>query len=164
MPGRHHLYLVPGFFGFTNLGELRYFAHVLDFLRGRSRALGVRAEIHVVRTHPTASLPQRAARVVETVAETMGRAGAVHVIGHSSGGLDAPLAVAPGGSLPSDANVQRVARRGRTGVTAATPHQRAPPASLFPSLLRQRPLPFPSLLAVYVLRFGPLPLSAVAQL
>src|SRR5207244_5875944 len=98
MPGRHHLYLVPGFFGFTNLGELKYFAHVLEFLRARS--LGVRADMHVVRTHPTASLPQRAARVVETIAETMGREGAVHVIGHSSGGLDARLAVAPGVSLP----------------------------------------------------------------
>ena len=84
MPGRHHLYLVPGFFGFTNLGELRYFAHVLDFLRARSRALGVRAEIHVVRTHPTASLPQRAVRVLETIGETMGREGAVHVIGRAS--------------------------------------------------------------------------------
>src|SRR5207244_9594294 len=84
MPGRHHLYLVPGFFGFTNLGELKYFAHVLDFLRARARALGVRADIHVVRTHPTASLPQRAALVVETIAETIGRAGALNVNGHTT--------------------------------------------------------------------------------
>jgi len=96
MRGRHHIYLVPGFFGFTNLGEIKYFAHVIDFLERRSRALGVRAEIHVVRTHPTASLPQRAVRVLETIGETMGREGAVHVIGHSSGGLDARLLVAPG--------------------------------------------------------------------
>ena len=164
MPGRHHLYLVPGFFGFTNLGELRYFAHVLDFLRARSRALGVRADIHVVRTHPTASLPQRAARVVETIAETMGRAGAVHVIGHSSGGLDARLAVAPGVSLPSDANVERVARRVRTVITVATPHHGTPLASFFASLLGQRLLRFLSLWTVYVLRFGRLPISVVAKL
>src|SRR5437773_1411080 len=140
MSGRHHLYLVPGFFGFTNLGELRYFAHVLDFLGARSRALGVRADIHVVRTHPTASLPQRAARVVETLAETMGRAGAVHVIGHSSGGLDARLAVAPGVSLPSDANVERVARRVRTVITVATPHHGTPLASFFARLCRDQAL------------------------
>ncbi len=164
MPGRHHLYLVPGFFGFTNLGELQYFAHVLDFLRARSRALGVRADIHVVRTHPTASLPQRAARVLETVAETMGREGAVHVIGHSSGGLDARLAVAPGVSLPSDANVERVARRVRTVITVATPHHGTPLASFFASLLGQRLLRFLSLWTVYVLRFGRLPISVVAKL
>src|SRR5439155_139941 len=140
MPGGHHRYLVPGFFGFTNLGELRYFAHVLDFLRARARALGVRADIHVVRTHPTASLPQRAARVVETIAETMGRAGAVHVIGHSSGGLDARLAVAPGVSLPSDANVERVARRVRTVITVATPHHGTPVGlELFNATTRDRP-------------------------
>ncbi|HUE30114.1 MAG TPA: triacylglycerol lipase, partial [Verrucomicrobiae bacterium] len=106
MRGRHHVYLVPGFFGFTNLGELGYFQHVLEFLRARSTA-----DIHVVRTHPTASLPQRAARVVDAVAATMGRDGPVHLIGHSSGGLDARLAVSPGVSLPSRQNVERIARR-----------------------------------------------------
>src|SRR5213078_5171992 len=164
MRGRHHIYLVPGFFGFTNLGEIKYFSHVIDFLERRSRALGVRADIHVVRTHPTASLPQRAARVVETIAETMGRAGAVHVIGHSSGGLDARLAVAPGVSLPSDANVERVARRVRTVITVATPHHGTPLASFFASLLGQRLLRFLSLWTVYVLRFGRLPISVVAKL
>src|SRR5207253_511664 len=83
MRGRHRIYLVPGFFGFTNLGELGYFQHVREFLRAHATA-----DVHVVRTHPTASLPQRAARVVETVAATMGRDGPVHLIGHSSGGLD----------------------------------------------------------------------------
>src|SRR2546426_1081120 len=102
MRGRHRIYLVPGFFGFTNLGELGYFQHVLEFLRAHATA-----DVHVVRTHPTASLPQRAARVVETVAATMGRDGPVHLIGHSSGGLDARLAVAPRVSLPGRQDVQR---------------------------------------------------------
>ena len=164
MRGRHHIYLVPGFFGFTNLGEIKYFAHVIDFLERRSRALGVRAEIHVVRTHPTASLPQRAVRVLETIGETMGREGAVHVIGHSSGGLDARLLVAPGVSLPSDASVERVARRVATVITVATPNRGTPLASFFASLLGQRLLRFLSLWTVYVLRFGRLPISVVAKL
>ena len=164
MRGRHHIYLVPGFFGFTNLGEIKYFAHVIDFLERRSRALGVRAEIHVVRTHPTASLPQRAVRVLETIGETMGREGAVHVIGHSSGGLDARLLVAPGVSLPSAASVERVARRVATVITVATPHHGTPLASFFASLLGQRLLRFLSLWTVYVLRFGRLPISVVAKL
>src|SRR5207247_6646139 len=150
MRGRHHIYLVPGFFGFTNLGEIKYFAHVIDFLERRSRALGVRAEIHVVRTHPTASLPQRAVRVLETIGETMGREGAVHVIGHSSGGLDARLLVAPGVSLPSAASVEPVARRVATVSTGATPHHGTPPASSFASLLGQRLLRFPPPLTRYL--------------
>src|SRR5207249_694302 len=164
MRGRHHIYLVPGFFGFTNLGEIKYFAHVIDFLERRSRALGVRAEIHVVRTHPTASLPQRAVRVLETISETMGREGAVHVIGHWSGGPDARLLVAPGVSLPSAASVERVARRVATVITVATPHHGTPLASFFASLLGQRLLRFLSLWTVYVLRFGRLPISVVAKL
>src|SRR5690242_4773362 len=145
-----HVYLVPGFFGFTTLGEVGYFAHVLDFLR----ALDLPVELHVVHTHPTASLPQRAARVLETIAATMGRDGPVHVIGHSSGGLDARLLVAPGVALPSDVGVERVARRVRTVVTVATPHHGTPLASFFASLLGQRLLRGFSLSTVYALRFG----------
>lgn len=43
------IYLVPGFFGFANFGDLKYFGHVRDFLR---RA-GLGAEVHVVPTRPT---------------------------------------------------------------------------------------------------------------
>jgi len=159
MRGRHHIYLVPGFFGFTNLGELGYFQHVLEFLRAHATA-----DVHVVRTHPTASLPQRAVRVVETVAATMGRDGPVHLIGHSSGGLDARLAVSPGASLPSRQNVERVARRVTTVITVATPHHGTPLASFFASLLGQRLLRLLSLWTVYVLRFGRLPISVVVKL
>jgi len=159
MRGRHRIYLVPGFFGFTNLGELGYFQHVREFLRAHATA-----DVHVVRTHPTASLPQRAARVVETVAATMGRDGPVHLIGHSSGGLDARLAVSPGASLPSRQNVERVARRVTTVITVATPHHGTPLASFFASLLGQRLLRLLSLWTVYVLRFGRLPISVVVKL
>jgi len=161
---RHHVYLVPGVFGFTNLGELRYFAHVLDVLRVRSRVLGVPAELHVVRTHPTASLPRRAVRVLETIAATMGRDGPVHLIGHSSGGLDVRLLLAPGVSLPSDASVERVAGRVRTAVTVATPHHGTPLASFFTSLLGQRLLRLLSLSTVYALRFGRLPIAVLVKL
>jgi len=164
MRATHRIYLVPGFFGFTNLGELRYFAHVLEFLRARAHALGIRAELHVVRTPPTASLPQRARRVLATVAGTMGRDGPVHLIGHSSGGLDARLAATPGALLPGIGRVEPVARRVRTVVTVATPHHGTPLASFFTSLLGQRLLGLLSLWTVYLLRFGRLPLSVVIKL
>src|SRR5262249_57087080 len=90
------VYLVPGFFGFANLGELRYFGHVRDFLPAACAAHGVPVVIHDVRTHPTASLRRRALRVLETMAATLPPGTAdVHLIGHSSGGLDVPLLVRP---------------------------------------------------------------------
>jgi len=159
MRGRHHIYLVPGFFGFTNLGELGYFQHVVEFLRVRSAA-----DVHVVRTPPTASLPQRAARVVAQVEGTMGRDGPVHLIGHSSGGLDARLAVSPGVSLPGKRNVERVARRVASVITVAAPHHGTPLASFLASLLGQQLLRLLSLWTVYVLRFGRVPISVVVKL
>ena len=70
-PERHALYLIPGFFGFANLGRLRYFVHVDRFLRERCAARGVDARVHVVHTHPTATLPARA----ELVSEALSQAG-----------------------------------------------------------------------------------------
>ena len=70
----HAIYLIPGFFGFTNLGRFRYFTHVDRFLRERCAERGIDARVHVVPTHPTASLPKRAALVVETLARTTARA------------------------------------------------------------------------------------------
>ena len=74
----HAIYLIPGFFGFSNLGRLRYFTHVDRFLRERLAERGVDARVSVVRTHPTASLSVRAARVLEGFALGVApRAGAV---------------------------------------------------------------------------------------
>jgi pimeloyl-ACP methyl ester carboxylesterase len=90
------IYLIPGFFGFTNLGRLRYFTHVDRFLRQRCAERGVHARVTVVPTHPTASLPKRAALVVETLARTLrGRDEVVHLVGHSTGGIDARLVATP---------------------------------------------------------------------
>src|SRR3954451_11008835 len=94
--GAEHVYLVPGFFGFANLGELRYFAHVREFLRAACDRLAVPVVIHHVATHPTASLRRRALRVLDVVAGTVPPRGAnVHLVGHSSGWLDVRLLVSP---------------------------------------------------------------------
>ncbi len=164
--GRHHVYLIPGFFGFANLGQLTYFGHVRDVVRSRCAALGLDVRLHVVRTIPTASLPQRAARVVETIDATVPRrAGAiVHLVGHSSGGLDARLVATAAASLPTRADVERHASRIRSVVTIATPHHGTPLAAFFASLLGQQVLRVLSLSTVYVLRFGHLPLRPLLQL
>jgi hypothetical protein len=160
----HHIYLVPGFFGFANLGRLRYFAHVYDFLVRRCAARGLRVAVHVVKTHPTSSLPLRAAALAETVARTLPRSGTAHLIGHSTGGLDARLFTAPAVALPTAADVERHARRVRTVITVATPHFGTPLASSLASMRGQRLLAMLSLATSYVLRFGHLPLSGLLQL
>lgn len=160
-----HVYLVPGFFGFANLGDLRYFGHVRDFLLEHLPARGETVQVHVVPTPPTASLPVRAAVLLETLATTLPDDGApVHLIGHSSGGLDVRLLLAPGVDLPSPRPVDPYAGRVRTALTVATPHHGTPVAGFFASLLGQRLLRVLSLSTIYLLRFGHHPLGALLQL
>lgn len=59
MAQRHHLFLVPGFFGFANLGDLAYFGHVRAELIRALAALAVDARVQVVGVPPTASLLRR---------------------------------------------------------------------------------------------------------
>lgn len=160
-----YVYLIPGFFGFANLGRLRYFMHVHDFLLQRCATRGAAVEIRVVKTRPTASLPARAARLGEVIAATArDRRGAIQLIGHSTGGLDARLFTAPGVSLPTRVDVERYAARVRSVITISTPHHGTPLASALATRRGQRLLQLLSLGTSYLLRFGHLPLSALLQI
>lgn len=162
MDRTHHIYLVPGFLGFANLGRITYFGHVRRFLTERLVALGVEPRIHIVGTPPTASLPARAARLAEAIDATAQRGGApLHLIGHSSGGLDVRMLTAPGIGLPSALDVERLAARVRTVVTVTTPHHGTPLASFFTTLRGQQLLQLIALHTIYVLNFGHLPLAAL---
>ena len=101
MEKKHLVYLIPGFFGFANLGELMYFGHVRDFLEQELRRRALRAEVHAVLSHPTASIRTRAADVLATLQATadVEPGSVLHLIGHSTGGLDARLLVTPGARL-----------------------------------------------------------------
>jgi hypothetical protein len=158
---RHAIYLIPGFFGFANLGRLRYFVHVHRFLEQRCAEAGIDARCHVVHTHPTASLPARAALVIETLARTLKRNEVAHLVGHSSGGVDARLATAPGARLPTDMDVERWAGRVRTVVAVSSPHHGTPLAAALTTSRGQELLALLSLVTSYVLRFGHLPLSVL---
>ncbi len=165
MRNSHDIYLIPGFFGFANLGRLTYFGHLRAVLAERCAAEGLAARIHVVRTHPTASLVKRAVRVLETIAATSSASnGAVHLIGHSSGGLDARLVAAPSVTLPTRLDVEGIARRIRTIVTVSTPHYGTPLASFLASRLGTQLLYALSLSTMYLLRFGHLPLRVLLPL
>lgn len=164
MAGRHHVYLVPGFFGFANLSDLKYFGHVRGALEPRFEAAGVEAVVHDVITHPTASIRLRARRLLETIAATADGTGPVHLVGHSTGGLDARLLVAAGTSLSDDLDlpVEAWAARVRTVLTVATPHRGTPSAALFSTLFGRQLLKLLSLWTIRVVRTGSVPGSVLA--
>jgi triacylglycerol lipase len=165
VPGPHHVILVPGFFGFANLGDFAYFGHVRDFLVDVGPSLGLDGDIQVALTEPTSSLERRAALLAETVSVLLdARGGEVSLIGHSSGGLDARLLVAPGAVLPTSVDVERCALSVRAVVTVASPHHGTRLAQHFTSLFGQKLLALMSLATVYTLRTGRLPISFVLRL
>lgn len=160
MSERDSVYLVPGFFGFANLGDLRYFGHVDRFLEARFRADGREAVVHEVKTRPTASLEQRAATLADTVEATAAPGDRLHLIGHSSGGVDVRVLLTPGASLGAR-DVEGLARRVCSAVTVSTPHYGTPAAEFFRSLAGRRLLRLLSLMTIVVLRRGTLPLKLV---
>lgn len=121
---------MPGFFGFGRFGDIAYFTGVREALTKSFARLGVDAEVLEVATLPTASIRERAARVVEALAEVAERDGPIHIIGHSTGGLDARLALAPTASLPTQ-RVFTAHDRVRTLVTISCPHFGSPAATFF---------------------------------
>ncbi len=157
-----HVFLVPGFFGFANLGELKYFAHVADELTRACARRDCDVRVHYVPTLPTASLRRRAAQLVEVIGTRAGDGGPVHIVGHSTGGLDARLAVTPNAELGTPRN--DLLARVRTVVSVATPHYGAPIANFFTSVMGQRLLRLLSLTTIHGLRLGRIPIPALLAL
>ena len=154
------VYLIPGFFGFVNLGELAYFSHVKKFLKERLKEKGASAVVHTVHTAPTASIRTRTERLLKTIEATAkNEKDPIVLVGHSTGGLDARLLVTPEVSLAGDLNAEPVAERVRSIVTVNTPHYGTPLAAFFSSLLGAQLLKLFSIVTVYIIRFGRLPLS-----
>lgn len=158
------VYLIPGFFGFTNLGELLYFMHLKQVLCDHFDKLGVEAKIHEVHTLPTSSIRRRSAKLVDQIFETSGEDDAIHLIGHSTGGLDARLLAGPNISLDTPHDVEAIGGRIRTLITVSTPHYGTPLASFFSGIIGQKLLRLISISTVYSLRFGRLPLSFLFRL
>jgi len=160
----HHVVLVPGFFGFGALGDLNYFAGVTETLTAEFKRRYLPVRVVEVPTLPTASIRHRAATVLETLADVARRDdGPIHVIAHSTGGLDARLAIAPTASLPTSVGFKLYDRICAL-VTIATPHFGTPLASFFSSAMGYPLLRSIASIGGAALEHGQLPLAAVLRL
>ena len=160
---RHHLYLSPGLFGFGRLASYDYFTHVERALTARIRARGEDVVTHVAHVSPTASIRRRALALTELVASTCEPnnpdAGPIHLIGHSTGGLDARLVASPSASLAVPPEALAWRSRLVSVTTMNTPHYGTPLASFFTTASGQRALGLLSALTVVALSFGSPPLA-----
>lgn len=162
---RHHVFLIPGFFGFANVGDLKYFRHVRSFLHAALGARGVAPAIHYVATRPLASLERRAAILADAMAEHAGADDApIHLVGHSTGGLDARLAAALDADLPTPVDLPPLAARVRSVVTVATPHHGTPLADTFQGPLGEPLLHLLSVASLHAVRLGGIPLPTLMAL
>jgi hypothetical protein len=163
----HRIYFAPGMFGFGRLASYDYFVHLERALVLRLRAAGDDAETHVLNMPPTASLRRRAAKMVACVAETSGTDnGPIHLVGHSTGGLDARLVASPSALLPVAPADRTWLPRLASVSTLNTPHYGTPLASFFATVSGQRMLYALSAMTFIALSVGAPPLgiaSAIAM-
>lgn len=161
---RHHVILIPGFFAFAGIGDLKYWHGVDELLLQAFKRFGLDVDILEIETLPTASIRYRATRVLEAIAQVAARDdGPIHLIGHSTGGLDARLAINPHASLPL-AVPNQVLERVISIVTVATPHYGTPLASICGSVMGQQLLRWWASSAIVGLERGKLPLSTFIAL
>ena len=115
------------------------------------RTAGEPCEILVVSAPPTGSIRRRAQVVIDTIEEHCAKGeGPIHLIGHSTGGLDARLLTSPSVTLDVPSWIERV----RNVVTLNTPHQGTPVAHFFSTLSGTRLLYALSLFTFATLRFS----------
>ncbi len=155
-------------FGFGRLTSYDYFEHLEDALRERLARRGDTLEIWVAEVPPTASIRRRAARLATLVARSatsdIDAHGPIHLLGHSTGGLDARLLAATGADLDLPADDLAWLPRLASVTTMNTPHFGTPLASFFATVSGQRMLYAVSALTIVGLTVGAPPLAAASAL
>ena len=154
MTERHTIYFIPGLFGFGTLAGYDYFQHLRRGIEERYAAAGVPVSFEDVPSPPTSSLRERARVLATTVGHTAPRSGPIHLIGHSTGGLDARLVLAPTVNLRLPAELMSWTQQVRTLITINTPHYGTPVAGYFATVSGARVLYALSLLTVVSLKLG----------
>jgi triacylglycerol lipase len=160
-----NIVLVPGFFGFGRLGDISYFAGVGALLESALARAGFEARVIEVVTPPTASIRQRAARVLEALVLAAQSAGDLHVVGHSTGGLDARLAIAETASLPTTARLSEHDRaRLRSLVSVSCPHYGTSLSTYFTRPVGRALFRWVARYLAFMLERGRLPLKVLLRL
>lgn len=161
----HRLYLSPGLFGFGRLASFDYFAHVRRELEARFRAAGHTLTTAAVDVLPTASVRRRAVTLAELVhGSSQDDGGPIHLLGHSTGGLDVRLVASPGARLPLAPDTWRWLPRLRSVTTMNCPHYGTPLAKFFATINGQRILYALSVLTFIGLSVGAPPLAYASAL
>jgi triacylglycerol lipase len=160
----HHVYLSPGMFGFARLAAYDYFAHVQRALTERFGLAGDTVDVHVVDVLPTASVPRRAAKLAALIDDTATGSGPIHLLGHSTGGLDARLVASPSSRLAVPASALAWIPRLCSVTTMNTPNYGTPLARFFATAYGQRVLYALSAFTFIGLSLGERPLAAAGVL
>lgn len=153
-------------FGFGRLASYDYFSHLDRGLTRRFRDAGAEVDTFVVDVPPTESIPRRAAKLMDLVHGTFVMSGDanVHLVGHSTGGLDARLVASPSAHLPIHDEKRGWLPHLRTVTTLNTPHHGTPLAAFFATVSGQRVLYALSALTFVGLSLGAMPLAAASTL
>jgi pimeloyl-ACP methyl ester carboxylesterase len=160
----HHVLLIPGFFGFGRFGDLSYFSGVREAIESSFERLGLSVTVTEVPTLPMSSIRFRAARVLETLAKVASASeGPIHLIGHSTGGLDARLAIAPTASLPTGVVFDGYDRI-KTLVTVCAPHYGTPVATYFTRPMGRFLIRTVGSYLIFMLERGRVPLKLLLRL
>jgi len=148
------VYLIPGFFGFAHFGDLKYFHHVEELLTHELAGLGRRFQVIRVDTLAAGTLGRRTDRLREVLQHTAaGDDDPIHLVGHSTGALDARRLLDPERRRDVDDDVvQRV----RGVVSIAGAHRGTPLASAFRGAFGKDLLRVLGALTVQTLRLGPI--------
>lgn len=155
MKSPHRVYFIPGMFGFGRLAGYDYFVHVRRALERRFADAGVEVKFEDVPAPPTSSLRQRGRVLGRCVTRTTSDGdGPIHLVGHSTGGLDARLVLSPSVHLGSREPLLAWTPRVRTCVSMNAPHYGTPLAGYFATVSGTRVLYALSLLTFVSLSLG----------
>jgi hypothetical protein len=150
----HRVYFVPGMFGFGRLAGYDYFNHLRVGLERRFRDAGHDVTFEDVPAPPTSSLRYRSRILATTIERTAGHDGPIHLIGHSTGGLDLRLVLSPSAHLGLDPALLEWRARVQSAVSINTPHYGTPVAGFFATVSGTRLLYALSLITVVSLAVG----------